>query len=306
MSPLDEAEALPEGSRVLEASEDGGVVKVLLGLRDGAAVESVLIPMRTRPAGKESWTLCVSTQVGCRMGCGFCATGAMGFRRDLTAGEIVAQVRAAEALGQRPDKVVFMGMGEPLDNLEAWHRAVALLGVSRRRGAEPPHAYSTASMTLSTCGHLDGLAELARRPYRKMTLAVSINAPNDELRSSLMPVNRRWPLAALREALLGFPLRNRTFVAEYVLFRGLNDRREHAAELAAYLGPFRAMVNLIAWNPPPGGLAGFDSPPDEEVWRFRRWLSEQGLAARVRESKGRAIGAACGQLATGRAFSPAG
>lgn len=298
---------LPGGARVLETRADGGVVKLLVGLPDGEAVESVVLPMRTRPANRESRTLCVSTQVGCRMGCRFCATGAMGFRRDLTPDEIVAQTRAAEALDLRPDKIVFMGMGEPLDNFEAWREAVSLLVASRRVGDGPPVAYSTASMTLSTCGHVEGLARLAPRHFRRMTVAVSLNAPNDELRSRLMPVNRRWPLAALREALLDFPLRNRTFVAEYVLFRGLNDGREHAAELAAYLEPFRPLVNLIAWNPPSGAApSAFEAPSPEEAARFRLWLIEEGLAATLRESKGQAIAAACGQLATERGVRRAG
>jgi 23S rRNA (adenine2503-C2)-methyltransferase len=289
---------------VVAIRDDGGVVKIGLALADGAVVESVLIPMRTRPAGRESWTLCVSTQVGCRMGCRFCATGGMGFVRDLEPEEIAAQPAMAERLGRRPDKLVFMGMGEPLDNFDAWREAVRLLTTSRRTGAGPPIAYSTASMTMSTCGHVAGLERFARRPYRKMTIAVSLNAVDDELRSRLMPVNRRWPLNTLRDALLDFPLRNRTFLAEYVVFRGLNDRREHAAALAEWLRPFRACVNLIAYNPPREASApapqaeGFVAPLDDEVERFRRWLVEEGLYARRRESKGQAIGAACGQLAT--------
>lgn len=293
---------------VVAIREDGGVVKLGLAMADGAVVESVLIPMRTRPAGRESWTLCVSTQVGCRMACRFCATGGMGFVRDLEPEEIVVQPEMAERLGRRPDKIVFMGMGEPLDNFDAWREAVRRLTTSRRTGGRPPIAYSTASMTMSTCGHVAGLERLAREPCRKMTIAVSLNAVDDELRSRLMPVNRRWPLGTLRDALLAFPLRNRTFLAEYVVFRGLNDRREHAAALADWLRPFRAFVNLIAYNPPSDGLAstrapraaGFVAPFDDEVERFRLWLVEEGLSARRRESKGQAIGAACGQLATAR------
>jgi 23S rRNA (adenine2503-C2)-methyltransferase len=298
-----------EGQRdpeVVAIREDGGVVKLGLALADGAVVESVLIPMRTRPAGRESWTLCVSTQVGCRMGCRFCATGGMGFVRDLEPEEIVAQPAMAERLGRRPDKIVFMGMGEPLDNYDAWREAVRWLTASRRAGPRPPIAYSTASMTMSTCGHVAGLERFAREPARKMTIGVSLNAVDDELRSRLMPVNRRWPLAVLRDALLAFPLRHRTFLAEYVVFRGLNDGREHAAALADWLRPFNAFVNLIAYNPPREGstharapqAAGFVAPFDDEVERFRLMLVEEGLYVRRRESKGQAIGAACGQLAT--------
>ncbi|MDD5307617.1 MAG: radical SAM protein [Deltaproteobacteria bacterium] len=279
---------------------DRGVVKLCLELRDGAFVESVLIPMRTRPRGDERLTLCLSTQVGCRMGCAFCATGRMGFVRDLEPDEIVAQAEIAERVARRPDKLVFMGMGEPLDNLERWREAVRLLTVSRRVGDRPPFAWSTKDMTLSTAGHVDGLDRLAPVFPRKMTLAVSLNAPNDELRSRLMPLNRRWPLAVLREALSRFPLRNRTFLAEYVVFRDLNDGEEHARELAAYLSPFRTLVNLIAYNPPAsGGPDWLAAPTAAQVERFRRLLGKHGQVARCRETKGRRIEAACGQLATG-------
>jgi len=291
----------PEGfvPAIAKVRRDHGLLKLALELHDGAVVESVLIPMRTRPHGCDRLTLCLSTQVGCRMGCVFCATGRMGFVRNLEPGEIVAQVRAAERLSHRPDNLVFMGMGEPLDNLANWREAVRLLTDSRRVGPRPPIAWSAMEMTLSTVGHLDGLERLAAVYPRKMTLAVSLNAPNDELRSRLMPVNRRWPMEALREALLRFPMKNRTFLAEYVVFRGLNDREAHARELAEYLSPFRALVNLIPYNPPAeGGPEGLVSPTVAEVERFKRRLVEHHQPARRRESKGRRIAAACGQLAT--------
>jgi 23S rRNA (adenine2503-C2)-methyltransferase len=284
---------------VVRARRERGVVKLCLELGDGALVESVLIPMRTRPRGDERLTLCLSTQVGCRMGCAFCATGRMGFVRDLEPEEIVAQAEAAERVARRPDKLVFMGMGEPLDNLERWREAVRLLTVSRRVGGRPPLAFSTKDMTLSTAGHVDGLDALAPVFPRKMTLAVSLNAANDELRSRLMPSNRRWPLAALRDALLRFPIRKRTFLAEYVVFAGVNDGEEHARELAEYLSPFRSLVNLIAYNPPAqGGPNWLASPTAAQVERFRRLLGRHGQVARRRETKGRRIAAACGQLAT--------
>jgi len=277
---------------------DEGVVKLALGLRDGAIVECALIPGPSRD-GRGRLTLCVSTQVGCRMGCRFCATGAMGLVRDLTADEIAAQAAVAERLYGRPDNLVFMGMGEPLDNLEAWHGAVKHLIDSRRVGDRPPLAYSTQQMTVSTCGHVAGLEGLARLGIFRMGVAVSVNAPNDAIRSRLMPVNRRWPMAALKEALLAFPLRNRVFLAEYVLFRGINDEKEHALELAEWLAPFRALVNVIAYNPVSERAdAGFERPHWRTAVRFTRWLVQAGTVASLRESKGRRIAAACGQLAS--------
>lgn len=295
MGPMSTAAQLPE---VVRIRRDDGVVKLALGLRDGAVVECALIPGSARD-GASRLTLCVSTQVGCRMGCRHCATGAMGFVRDLSPLEIAGQAALAERLFRRPDNLVFMGMGEPLDNLEAWHEAVRRLIDSRRVGDRPPLAYSTHQMTVSTCGHVAGLEQLARRGAYRMGVAVSVNAPNDAIRSRLMPVNRRWPMAELREALLAFPLRNRVFLAEYVLLRGINDAEEHARELAEWLSPFRALVNVIAYNPAPRVAAlGLERPHWRAARRFARWLVEAGAAASVRESKGRRIGAACGQLAS--------
>ncbi len=287
--------------RIASVRRDGGLVKFALELGDGALVESVLIPMRTRGMVRDRLALCVSTQVGCRMGCVFCATGRMGFRRDLDPGEIAAQPAAAETLGRRPDTLVFMGMGEPLDNLDAVMEAVRILRTSRRQGSRPPLAWSARAMTLSTAGHVEGLERLAPVFPRQMTLAVSLNAPTDAIRSRLMPVNRRWGLQRLREALLDFPIRNRIFLAEYVVFQGINETREHAAVLADWLRPFRPYVNLIAYNAPPGGGPSWLVSPSVRVdERFCRWLIEEGVPARRRLSKGRRISAACGQLATCR------
>ena len=286
---------------IVRRRREGALIKFAQQLADGAVIESVIVPMRVKEAGKARTTLCLSTQAGCRMGCVFCATGRAGFVRNLTPEEIVGQVRAAESLGARPDHLVFMGMGEPLDNFDHWRSAVRRL-IDSRQGQGS--CYSTRHMIVSTCGVVPGIERLAAAGWRRLVLAVSLNAPNDEIRSRLMPVNRRWPMAALRQALLAFPLRGRVFLAEYVLFRGLNDRREHARELAEYLRPFRACVNLIAWNPVPGaaarpGAGRFESPTAAEVERFKRWLNAEGQYARRRESKGRRIAAGCGQLASG-------
>ncbi len=292
---------MPGTCRIARIQRDGDLVKLAIGLFDGAQVECVVIPMRTRGNVRERITLCVSTQVGCRMGCTFCETGRMGFVRDLAPDEIVAQVAAAQTLGRRPDKIVFMGMGEPLDNLESFLSAVRLLTRSVRVGRAAPFAWSAADMTLSTVGHVEGLERLAGRFPRKMTLAVSVNAPDDAIRDRIMPVNRRWPMAALREALLAFPMRNRTFLAGYVLVPGINDAPEHASSLASWLSPFRAFVNVIALNPSSGGRdRGFRAPTVTELDRFAGWLDERGVAARRRDAKGLGLGAACGQLASCR------
>ncbi|MBI5209188.1 MAG: 23S rRNA (adenine(2503)-C(2))-methyltransferase RlmN [Elusimicrobia bacterium] len=281
---------LPGG--VTRLRREGGIIKFALRLSDGAEVESVVVPMRERAPGRERASLCVSTQVGCRMGCAFCATGRMGFVRDLEPAEIMAQVRAARLLGARPTNISFMGMGEPLDNFENWAASVRLL-----IGAPAGSAVAMNRMTVSTCGFLPGLSRLAALSWKRVALAVSLNAPNDAIRSSLMPINRRHPMASLRQALLDYPLRRGVFMAEYVLLRGINDRPEHADELAAFLEPFRASVNLIPYNGIRGG-EGFEPPTRAETERFQGRLRLAGRHAVVRETKGRRIAAACGQLAT--------
>jgi 23S rRNA (adenine2503-C2)-methyltransferase len=290
---------------IVRRRREGGLVKFAQRLADGALIESVIVPMREKEPGKARTTLCMSTQAGCRMGCVFCATGRMGLLRNLSPEEICGQIAAAESLGSRPENLVFMGMGEPLDNFENLVAAIRRLIESRPARGERPLAYSTRQMIVSTCGLVPGIERLAAAGWKRLVLAVSLNAPNDAIRSRLMPVNRRYPMAALRQALLAYPLRGRVFMAEYVLFRGVNDRREHAEELAEYLRPFRACVNLIAWNPVrepgspgvAGSAAGFESPTAAEVERFKRWLNTCGQYARRREAKGRRIGAGCGQLA---------
>lgn len=271
---------------------DGATYKFLLRLRDGLESESVVIPMRTYKS------LCVSSQVGCKMGCAFCETARLGHLRDLEAGEIVAQVLVARhVLGEPVENVVFMGMGEPMDNLDEVLRAVRIL--SDQRGLAIP----LPSITLSTSGHVDGIRRLARlaalpppEGFPRLRLAVSLNAPDDALRSELMPVNRRWDLAQLREALLEYPLprpRDRLFL-EYVLLEGLNDSREHALGIADLLRGTRACVNLIPFNPGPD--SPFRRPPEERVDAFHRWLLEAGQYSRIRGAKGVEAMAACGQL----------
>jgi 23S rRNA (adenine2503-C2)-methyltransferase len=270
-----------------------GATKVVLRFGDDR-VEAVHMP---RDVGNGRVTLCVSSQVGCAMGCGFCATARMGFGRHLSAGEIVAQVLAVVAeLGPRhPGELtlVFMGMGEPLHNLPEVARAVAVLCEPRGLGLSPNR------ITLSTSGlvpELDVLGRLAPRPL----LAVSLNATTDETRGRLMPVNRRYPLSELRAALTRFPLRPRERITlEYVLLPGVNDALEDAERLAAFGATFPHQFNLIPWNAHAG--AEFRSPADPEIDAFARALvGHTSAVVTVRRSRGRDVGAACGQLVRAR------
>ncbi len=283
------AYSLPE---ISGRSGDGETYKFLLKLRDGYECESVIIPMR------QYKSLCVSSQVGCKMGCTFCETAQMGYLRSLDAGEIVAQVMVARHVLKEPiENVVFMGMGEPMDNLDNVLQAVRIL--SDQRGLN----IGQSSITISTVGHVDGirrLAALAAQPppegFSRLRLAVSLNAPNDEVRSRIMPINRQWPLAELKAALLDFPLARRGdfLFMEYVLIKGVNDTRAHALEVAEYLKGLKACVNLIPYNP------RLDSPfarPDKtDTADFFHWLMEAGQYCRVRGTKGKDAMAACGQL----------
>ena len=270
--------------RIATHQEEGRVLKFATELFDGARVESVIIPARDRS------TLCVSSQVGCRMACQFCATGNMGFVRDLNVEEIVWQVYAARFLLKRPvDNVVFMGMGEPLDNVASVLQAVRVM--SDQHGLD----IACSHVTLSTAGHVDGIRALAATPPPRPRLAVSLHATDDRLRSRLMPINRKYPLAQLKEALQEFPFGKRGLVfIEYVLLAEVNDSRADASNLAWYLGGIPVRVNIIAYNG--GGSSPFAAPSAEHVARFRAWLTEEGLFVQVRSSRGDGVMAACGQL----------
>jgi 23S rRNA (adenine2503-C2)-methyltransferase len=266
---------------------DDDTVKWLFALPDGVRVETVLMHYRDRS------TVCVSTQAGCAMACGFCATGQAGFERHLSTGEIVEQVvhaaRRARRDGRRLGNVVFMGMGEPLANYDrvwpAVERIHGALGLSARH------------LTLSTVGIVPGIRRLADAPL-PVNLAVSLHAANDALRDELVPINRRYPLAVLMEA-CGDYLRakGRRLSIEWALIDGTNDRRRDAAELAALAGtlPLAPHVNLIPLNPTPGWPTR--GTPPEGVRRFQRWLTDIGVNATVRRNRGTDIDAACGQLA---------
>lgn len=258
--------------------------KALLELDDGLTVETVL--MRYDDGRR---TVCVSTQVGCGMGCAFCATALAGLARNLSAGEIVDQVLLMRELtGERVTHVVFMGMGEPLANYEATLRAVRLLNA--------PYGPRIAMrrLTISTVGLVPQIRRLAAERLQ-LTLAISLHASDDALRSQLVPVNRRWPLAELVAAARDYAAATgRRVTFEYVLMAGVNDGEGRARALAALLAPLGAHVNVIPWNPV-YGLA-YRRPAPEAVSRFAAVLRRGGVAATIRVDRGVAIDAACGQL----------
>lgn len=265
-------------------SEDG-TEKFLFSLSDGLAIESVLIQ------DKDRRTLCVSSQAGCAMGCRFCLTGTLGLARNLGSHEIVDQIISVNRL-IHPEKItniVFMGMGEPLSNLdevvEALWKIVLLVGISRRK------------ITLSTAGLASRIPVLATKAP-DINLAVSLNAATDKARDMIMPVNRRYPLKVLLDACRSYPLKPRRRITfEYVLIRGINDSPVEAGKLAGILDGLRCKVNLIPLNPYPG--SDLKRPPDKDVLEFQKVLLKHNLTALIRESKGRDILAACGQLRAG-------
>ena len=268
-----------------------GTRKYAWELAGGARVESVKIPM-PRAGGPARWAFCLSTQAGCAMGCAFCLTGRMGLVRDLSAGEIAEQFLAARrGLGpeERFHNIVFMGMGEPLENFGPSAAAARTLSHPRAGGV------SARRLTVSTVGVASRLAEFARA-VPGVGLAVSLHAADDATRGRLVPVNRKWGLDALLRTCRELPLPERRRVTfEYVLLQGVNDAPGDARRLAARLRGIRCKVNLLPWNPFPG--APFERPSPERVEAFRRELVRAGLTATVRQSKGLPIRAACGQLA---------
>jgi 23S rRNA (adenine2503-C2)-methyltransferase len=281
-------EALPAAleSVTESVSDDGDTVKWLWQLDDGARIETVLMHYHDRS------TVCVSTQAGCAMACGFCATGQGGFERNLSRGEIVEQVvRASRHAAQGPtprrvSNVVFMGMGEPMANydrtLEAVHCIHDDLGLSARH------------LTISTVGIIPGIRRLADEPL-PVNLAVSLHAANDELRDELVPINRRYPLTELLDACEDYlRAKNRRLSLEWAMIDGVNDRDSDALELATIARRLRAHVNLIPLNSTPGWPTKGSSP--ERVEEFCDLLRTLGANATVRANRGTEIDAACGQL----------
>jgi 23S rRNA (adenine2503-C2)-methyltransferase len=262
-----------------------GTAKFLLRLADGRHVESVYIP--DTPAQ----TFCVSTQVGCAMACAFCLTGKMGLVRHLTAGEIAGQVRTLAhetGLVGSPFNVVLMGMGEPLQNYDATMKALRILADDEGLGVHPQR------VTLSTVGLVPAIERLATESVMP-NLAISLHATTDEQRTAIVPINRKYSLAALIDACKRFPVaKRRRITFEYVLLDGVNDTLADARRLVALLNPIKAKVNLLPLNEAPA--IAFARPSDERVNAFARVLAERGLRVSVRRSRGRDIRAACGQL----------
>jgi len=278
-----------------ETSSDG-TTKLLLQLQDGQLIESVFIP--DTPAN----TFCVSTQVGCAMRCGFCLTGRMGIVRNLSAGEIVGQVRVlARELGllRARFNIVLMGMGEPLHNYDATMKALRILS------DEYGLSVSARRVTLSTVGVLPALERLATEPFMP-NLAISLHATTEAQRDLLVPINRKYGLKDLLDACRRFPVKRRARITfEYVMLRDVNDTDEDARRLVRLLNGIKAKVNLLPLNEAPG--IPFERPADARVDAFARILANRGVVVSVRKSRGRDIRAACGQLITesARQKSPA-
>jgi len=275
----------------IERSQDG-TQKFLFALSDGNHIESVLIPE------KGHYTLCLSSQAGCAMGCRFCLTGKGGFKRNLKAPEIVNQALAIQRTllpGEKPStsapggltNLVFMGMGEPLANYENVLKSLRILLADEGCG------FSSRRVTVSTCGLVPQMDRLGKDIT--VNLAVSLHAPDNETRSFLMPINRTYPLEVLIEACRRFPLPQRRMITfEYLLINGVNDSPEQAQALARLLKNVRAKINLIPFNAYPG--SEFKPPPPEKILAFQQILIKNHYTTIIRQSKGADISAACGQL----------
>jgi 23S rRNA (adenine2503-C2)-methyltransferase len=265
-----------------EVSEDG-TQKFVLRLHDGRQIEAVFIP--DTPAQ----TFCISTQVGCAMGCAFCLTGKMGLIRHLSAGEIAGQVRLlSHALQLREFNIVLMGMGEPLHNYDATMKAMRIVNDDHGLGVGPKR------VTLSTVGLVPMLDRLAQEPLMP-NLAVSLHATTEEQRAAIVPTTKKYSVEEIIEACRRFPLSKRGRITfEYVLLDGVNDTPADARRLAKLLAGIKGKVNLIPLNAAPG--IPFERPPDRRVDDFARVLAERGVTVSVRKSRGRDIRAACGQL----------
>jgi 23S rRNA (adenine2503-C2)-methyltransferase len=277
--------SMPEVVSQLDAAD--GSTKLLFKTERGL-IESVIL----RYEGRVS--LCVSSQVGCKLACSFCQTGKLGFMRHLSAAEILAQFSVAERIvrgeGRRLSHVVFMGMGEPLDNYDNVVHAV------RRLVAPAPQGFglSARHVTVSTSGMVPKIAQLA--VDARCALAVSLHASRDDLRTELMPINRKYPLAALKEALVAYQRETGDKITiEYILIKDKNCGLREAKELGQFLSGLRAKVNLIPFNAHPG--LPYQRPSDDDIRTFQKYLADRSIPAPVRYSKGLEVSGACGQLA---------
>ena len=272
--------SLPRLALETQQASTDGTRKFLFRMHDGQAIETVAIPDGDR------MTFCISSQAGCALQCSFCATGAMGFARNLAVHEIAGQVRELALLSPpiRATNIVFMGMGEPLMNWKAVEHVLTVLNDPKGFGIGARH------ITVSTVGILPGIVALGER-REQFRLALSIHAPSDELRQSLMPVNTKYPLADVIGAAAQF---DRRVTFEYVMLGGVNDQPQHADQLAELARECRAFVNLIPLHP--GGALGFTPTPPEAIAKFARRIRNAGVEVAIRKSRGMDIAAACGQL----------
>lgn len=266
-----------------------GTIKFLFELEDGESIESVLIP---NTKGEASYTICISSQVGCAMKCLFCRTGGLGLKRNLSSYEIVDQILSSKRLIENSEitNIVFMGLGEPLNNFKEVRDA--LIKITGLIG------YSKNKITVSTSGIVPGIKRLADEGP-DINLAISLNASTDESRTRIMPINKKYPLKKLMEACREFPLAPRRRITfEYVLIGGINDTTEDAKRVAELLKGMRSKVNLIPFNPV-GSSTGLKKPSEGRVLKFQDIINNAGITTMIRKSKGTDISAACGQLKAG-------
>ena len=263
-------------------SDPDGTIKYLFELADGHRIETVLLP-----DGKRK-TLCVSTQAGCTMNCAFCATAKLKLKRNLTVAEIADQMNVIRKDKGKINNVVYMGMGEPLQNYSAVIKSVRILNHPEGKHIGLRH------LTISTCGNADGIRKLADEDIHPR-LAISLNAPTDTLRSKIMPINKKYPISTLMEAVKYYQLKTQQRVTfEYVLIKGFNDSALHAQMLSRLAHKAKCNINLIEYNPYP--LGSFESSSKETIKWFVRILEDAAIETTIRYKKGRKIKAACGQL----------
>ena len=266
-----------------------GTEKFLFELEDGESIESVVIP---NTKGKTSYTLCISSQVGCAMNCQFCKTGGLGLRRNLKSYEIVDQVISSKRLVKKGEitNIVLMGMGEPFNNFKEVR--AALIMITELIG------YSKRKITVSTSGIVPGIKKLGHE-CPDVNLAISLNASTDDVRTKIMPINKKYPLKKLMEACRGFPLAPRRHITfEYVLIGGINDSPEDAQRVAVLLKGIRSKVNLIPYNSANTSI-DLKKPSESRVLKFQNIITKAGITTIIRKSKGADISAACGQLKAG-------
>lgn len=270
---------------IVEKQESLSAVKLAIRLQDNLVVECVRLS-----DGKDRHTACLSSQVGCAMGCAFCKTGTMGLKRNLDAGEIIEQFVHLEKLGEKISHIVFMGMGEPLNNFGPLMEAIHILHDREQ------FDISYRKITISTSGFVPGIHKLSELEL-PIKLAVSLVTADDAKRSRIMRINRTYPLNELKKALISFQRReNKRITLEYCMLKGYNTRAEDAEKLKKFMNGMDALVNLIPWNPVEG--MSFESPSDDEIRAFTNELKRLGINYSIRRSKGRDISGACGQLAS--------